>query len=202
MEKYCGKCQKNKLFKDFGKCNYGKFGLNSHCKSCRKEYDLLRRDELLKYHKEKRENELEKFKIYDKKYKSENRDKQNEYNKKRWKEDEQYRLRKILRVRFYSVIQKDKKIKSVILLLGCTVQEFKLYIEILFKPEMSWVNFGDIWELDHIIPCSSFDLTLFKEQEKCFHHSNYQPLFKTTEIAKSFGYTDEVGNRNKYNKNL
>jgi hypothetical protein len=27
-----------------------------------------------------------------------------------------------------------------------------------------------------------------------------QPLFKTTEIAESFGYMDEIGNRNKLNK--
>ena len=64
---------------------------------------------------------------------------------------------------------------------------------------MSWDNHGDIWEIDHILPCSSFDLTKLEEQQKCFHFSNHQPLFKTTQIAESFGYKDEIGNRNKKN---
>ena len=45
----------------------------------------------------------------------------------------------------------------------------------------------------------TIDLTKKEEQQKCFHYTNLQPLFKTTEIAKQFGYENEVGNRNKSN---
>ena len=90
--------------------------------------------------------------------------------------------------------------KSVIELVGCTIDEFRLYVESLFFPEMTWENHGDIWEIDHILPCASFDLTLLEEQKKCFHFSNHQPLFKTTAIAQSLGYNDIVGNRNKLHK--
>ena len=67
---------------------------------------------------------------------------------------------------------------------------------------MNWSNHGTIWEIDHIIPCDSFDLTKLEEQEKCFHFSNLQPLFKTTEIAESLGYKGYIGNREKSNKIL
>lgn len=41
---------------------------------------------------------------------------------------------------------------------------------------MSWDNYGE-WEIDHIIPCDSFDLTKEEEQKRCFHFSNLQPLW-------------------------
>jgi hypothetical protein len=65
---------------------------------------------------------------------------------------------------------------------------------------MTWENHGVIWEIDHTKPCAAFDLTNLEQQKECFHHTNLQPLFKTTEIAESFGYTNQIGNRNKSNK--
>jgi hypothetical protein len=62
---------------------------------------------------------------------------------------------------------------------------------------MTWSNHGEIWEIDHIKPCSSFNLADIEQQKQCFHYSNTQPLFKTTEIAESLGYENEIGNRNK-----
>lgn len=64
---------------------------------------------------------------------------------------------------------------------------------------MNWDNHGEIWEIDHIKPCDSFNLTDIEQQKQCFHYTNTQPLFKTTDIAGSFGYNDEIGNRNKSN---
>jgi hypothetical protein len=85
--------------------------------------------------------------------------------------------------------------------LGSTIEECRLYLESQFKPEMTWENHGEVWEIDHIIPCSSFDLTDTEQQKQCFHYSNTQPLFKTTSIAESFGYKNEIGNRNKSDNN-
>lgn len=65
---------------------------------------------------------------------------------------------------------------------------------------MNWNNWGQIWEIDHKLSCSNFNLSKLGEQKKCFNYKNTQPLFKTTKIAKDLGY-DEIGNRNKYNKN-
>ena len=65
---------------------------------------------------------------------------------------------------------------------------------------MTWKNHGTIWEIDHIKACSNFDLTKLEEQKQCFHYTNLQPLFKTTEIAEKHGYINEIGNRNKGNK--
>lgn len=44
------------------------------------------------------------------------------------------------------------------------------------KEGMSWENYGE-WHIDHIVPCSSFDLTDPKQQEDCFNFKNLQPLW-------------------------
>ena len=49
---------------------------------------------------------------------------------------------------------------------------------------MSWSNRGE-WHIDHIIPCSSFNLLDEKEQEKCFHYTNLQPLWAAENLSKS-----------------
>ena len=41
---------------------------------------------------------------------------------------------------------------------------------------MNWSNHGSYWEIDHIIPCDSFDLTDIEQQKQCFHYTNLQPL--------------------------
>lgn len=121
-------------------------------------------------------------------------------NAERRKNNINYNLRNILRARFYSVVKLNNKQSSVLSLVGCTIEELRSFLEKQFLPEMTWENYGSIWEIDHILPCASFDLTKEEEQKKCFHYTNLQPLFKTTEIAESFGYKDYTGNRNKRHK--
>ncbi len=41
------------------------------------------------------------------------------------------------------------------------------------------------FEIDHIIPCSSFDLTKDENQKACFHYTNLQPLTKEENMKKS-----------------
>lgn len=121
------------------------------------------------------------------------------YFSKRYKTNIQYRLGYILRSRFNKALLNLEKNNSSLNLLGCSVDDLKYHIQSQFKPEMTWGNYGEIWEIDHIKPCSKFDLSIPEEQSICFHYTNLQPLFKTTKIAKSFNYLQEVGNRNKYN---
>lgn len=40
------------------------------------------------------------------------------------------------------------------------------------------------YEIDHIRPCSDFDLTDYKEIQKCFHWSNLQILDRTRNRIK------------------
>ena len=69
-------------------------------------------------------------------------------------------------------------------LLGCNIEDFKLHLASKFQDGMSFENYGK-WHIDHIRPCSSFDLTDIEQQKQCFHYTNTQPLTKLENRTKS-----------------
>lgn len=105
-------------------------------------------------------------------------------NKKRRHNDVNYRLSTYLRSRVYHATKLGFKNGSAVADLGCSIEEFKQYIERQFQPRMSWDNYGE-WHLDHIIPLSSFDLTNREQFLKACHYTNYQPLWAKDNLSKS-----------------
>lgn len=82
-----------------------------------------------------------------------------------------------------------KKIRGKLDFLGCSLEEFKIYLESKFKPGMNWSNYKwDGWHVDHIKPVSSFDLTKEEDFKKCFHYTNLQPLWAYENFKKSDKY--------------
>jgi hypothetical protein len=77
-----------------------------------------------------------------------------------------------------------KKTMRSVELLGCSIDNFRKHLESKFLEGMSWNNYGE-WHIDHIIPCSLFDLTNINEQKKCFHYTNQQPLWKLDNLRKT-----------------
>ena len=116
---------------------------------------------------------------------------QKKWRKKRYliyKKLPKYRIEASLRNRFRKILkaQKVQKKNHAIQLLGCDINFFKKYVAKKFKPGMSWDNWNLYsWHLDHIRPCSSFDLTKEEEQKRCFHYTNLQPLWATENLKKS-----------------
>jgi hypothetical protein len=124
-----------------------------------------------------------------------------EYVKKRLKNDVNFRLAFNMRHRIIYAIKysKTKKHTKTTDLLGCSVTELKSYLESKFLPTMTWENYGKLWHVDHILPCSKFDLTDKDQQKICFHYTNLQPLFATTTTINGMEY---LGNINKGNKKI
>jgi hypothetical protein len=73
--------------------------------------------------------------------------------------------------------QNTRKSDMNIVLLGCDMQWLVAWLEIQFKPGMTWENYGPVWHVDHKRPCNSFDLSDPAQQRLCFHWTNLQPLF-------------------------
>ncbi len=70
-------------------------------------------------------------------------------------------------------------------LIGCTTEELWSYLESKFEPWMTWENHGvGGWDIDHIRPCVSFDLTDPKQQRICCNWSNLQPMEHIENIKK------------------
>lgn len=211
--KICTKCKLQQPLTNFYK--HGKY-LKSNCKSCNKlkvdEYYKNNNKKLNKKSLEWKKNNPEKAKGYAlKSYGKQKLDKDKirikyEYNKKyhkqKYKEDIQFKIKRNIRNRIHSSLKNIKKSNYTIKYLGCTIRFYIQYLEDQFLSEMMWRNHGIIWEIDHKIPISKFDLTNEKEKMKAFNYKNTEPLFKTTQIAESFGYVDIKGNRNKKNNIL
>lgn len=93
----------------------------------------------------------------------------------------EYKIIHNIRNRVYKVLNGKRKTKHTIELLGCSVKEFREYIEKQFKCGMTWNNYGmgdGKWNLDHIIPCAFFNIIDPIEQQQCFHFTNHQPLWE------------------------
>lgn len=126
--------------------------------------------------KKYRENNLEKLRERGRIYARNNKKKTNAHRRERRKSDFKYKITCILRARMWNALKGNTKSATTKELLGCSTGHLKLYLEKQFTKEMSWDNYGSYWQIDHMLPCASFDMSLEEEQRKCFHYTNLQPL--------------------------
>lgn len=94
-----------------------------------------------------------------------------------------------LRRRVLFVLNGTKKSKNTLALIGCSREQLIQHLESQFSDGMTWDNYGKWgWNIDHIIPCHSFDLSKPEQQRKCFHYSNLQPLWWKDNYRKGSHY--------------
>lgn len=91
-------------------------------------------------------------------------------------------LRCIVAGRIYDAL-KAKKSKKTMEYVGCTVQKLKEHIEQKFKPDMTWKNYGSLWQIDHIIPIKFENPTLYDVIRR-LHYTNLQPLYVLDNLQK------------------
>lgn len=123
---------------------------------------------------------------YSKGYKINNRDKIRKYCNDRYKNDYLYNLSTNIRASIFDSFKttlkgnfsKSKRTQEI---LGCTFEEFFIYLQNKFEPWMNWKNkglyngeFNYGWDLDHIIPISSVKTE--EDIYKLNHYTNFQPL--------------------------
>ena len=119
------------------------------------------------------------------------RDNRSEYRKKRWRkkyyEDPIYRLTYCIRGLISHSIRKmgfAKKSRTEEIL-GCSFEEFRIYISSKFTEGMSLSNHGK-WHIDHIKPIS-----LAKTENDVIllnHYTNLQPLWAEDNLKKGNTY--------------
>ena len=191
MIKKCNKCNVDKPLEEMVKLSKITNEYTSICKICestrKKEYRRKNKIELNKKEKEYRKNKplitKNKRKEYEKTYRKVNRSKINEYFKIRKKEDPLFKLSINLRTLIGNSFRNKgvRKGSKTTLILGCTIQEFKEYLESKFESWMNWENYGLYngqpnygWDIDHMIP-----LNIGKTEDeliKLSHFNNLQPL--------------------------
>ena len=125
-----------------------------------------------------KENNIERKKINRKSYSERNKDKEKSYSyyyfKERYENDLKFKLFHNLRTRIYKSIKNRSNSSKE--LLGCTIDEYYTYIENQFDNYMTWNNYGTYWEIDHIIPINTFDLSIKEHCIEAFNYKNTRPL--------------------------
>jgi len=88
------------------------------------------------------------------------------------------------RSRIHSLIKKNNRISRKEMI-GCDHNLFKDWLQfVCTKYKYDYNLYGTQWELDHIIPCNSFDLENKEEQIICFHWTNMAPLESSLNSSK------------------
>jgi hypothetical protein len=198
---------KHKLMKD-GHLNQCKACRKEYMKA----YEVKNKEKLSEKSKEYYEANKEQVKERARTYHKENANEINEKKRKRYENDMDYRERvlnwcsksnakcrperrkkakenktpgyylELCRKRMWHAFNgRESKSDKTKALLGCDGHFLKEYLE---KTKVSGKDYSDA-HIDHIIPCSSFDLSDKEQQRKCFHYTNLQLLPAKENIAKS-----------------
>lgn len=158
-------------------------------KEYRKNYYKINKDKKIKnknYEKNYYYNNKEKILEYGKIWRIYNKDNLKQKRKEKYNSDILFRLsvnlRNSISISFKKILKngkcKSKKTKEI---LGCSFEDFKIYIECQFLNWMDFNNYGLYngefnygWDLDHIIPISSAKTE--DDLIKLNHYTNFQPL--------------------------
>lgn len=157
-----------------------------HPESVRKSSEKFRREKREQYRASQRRYFEKNRKMLCRKsneWRKTHREYWNRYIREFKKSNPNYMLSEKLRARIRNALRGNPRSADIQTLLGCDYTSFRHYIQSKFQAGMTWNNFGE-WHLDHIIPCSSFDLTKIEDQQRCFHYTNHQPLWAKDNLRK------------------
>ena len=160
------------------------------CRTCNsrlcKEYKQNNKHIISDYNKKYKSEHKDEIKIYNHDYNLENREsiqkRQTKQLRDRRKRDIKYRI---------TVNCRNKLIKCIKLgnssfkLVGCTINFLLEWLKYNFTKEMTIENYGKYWHIDHVIPCSHFNMEDEIQKEICFHWTNLQPLEARENLIKN-----------------
>ena len=191
LMKKCKKCSQEKPLTEFCNKKQEKDGKHRYCKTCLngefKTYYHKSGRKKSDYYKKYREEHKEYFNTYSNNHYHTKKELYREWERNRLRTDSTFRVKKSIMAMLHFHLKKNNEYKNkhTIEYLGCSIDEYRKYLENKFTPEMSWENYGTYWEIDHIKPISSFNLNNPEELTKCFHYTNTQPLYWEDNLKKS-----------------
>jgi hypothetical protein len=176
----CGKCySKARRQTPEGIKAAARYANSPKAAACRKRYLVSSKGKLTSAKNSRNAKKTANWKAYYKKY-----------DKLRRKRDVSYNISKNLRSRLSNALRGLLKTASCISELGCSLEDFKIYIESKFLEGMTWENYGlRGWHIDHIKPLASFDLSDPEQLKQACHYTNLQPLWAIDNLKKGGFFT-------------
>jgi hypothetical protein len=164
--KTCSQCGKEKTI--------GDFDINRRkCHDCEKAYGRKYNKEHSEVRTKWQEENKEHFAELQASWYQKNKPKVNAKYNKRCREDQCFNIRRMLRKRLLNCI---KKIKSTEDYTGTKFENVAKWLEYNFTDEMTWENHGTVWDIDHVVPISKWDLNNCEHVDMCFNWKNLSPL--------------------------
>ena len=166
----CSECKNTKPISEFYMAKQ-KGTIRSKCKDCTKKGKK-------EYYEENKEKYIKQT---------------SEYKKQKEKTDPVYLLERRVRCRIYHAFKSQslKKNKKTLKYLGCTGKFLHDWLTYQFTNEMSIENYGIYWHIDHVKPCSVYDLSKDEESMECFNWKNLRPVKGSENLEKS----DKIDNK-------
>jgi hypothetical protein len=154
------------------------------------EYRKVNKDEILKAEKVRYWNNRKSALLKNKLWHQNNKAHRAEYFRLKRESDLCFRIRSNLSVRLWHALKRQSTTISTSIedLIGCSLLHLIAHIESHFTPDMTWENYGTIWEIDHIKPCIRFNLVDEEQQKLCFNWKNLQPLLVYDNRSKGKKY--------------
>ena len=157
-----------------------------------KKWREKNKESVKEYVKSWYEQNKEHRKEYIKEYHKNNIDKirktKRDYERNRKARDPLYKLISYFRTAIYQVLKESNvdKYGHYFDVLQYTPEELITHLELQFKDDMSWDNYG-VWHVDHMLPITSFDIREMGDEEfmKCWSLDNLQPMWGEENIRKS-----------------
>jgi hypothetical protein len=124
--------------------------------------------------------------VYEKYHDDRYRAKSAEYMRMKRRTDVNFAIAERLRARIKSASRNAgaKKSAGTMLLTGCSAEDLRKWLESQFVENMNWDNRSK-WHIDHVIPCSVFNLSDSQQQAVAFHYTNLRPVWSTQNLQKS-----------------
>jgi hypothetical protein len=161
-------------------------------KSGRQEYYINNKETINDKQAEYRKNNPEKERVRHAKFYQENKETIHIYRNKFYDENPSKKLMNSIRSRLRSMYVSRKECYDLI---GCDMdfleRWFTFHFELDKNKGMNFLNHGEIWHIDHVLPCRIFDPTIDSHKEQCFHWSNLSPLLTKENLSKSGKISEE-----------
>jgi hypothetical protein len=175
----------------------GVFGLASRCKKCASLAVMESRKRLdptfERIRKWRRENR-DLHNLYAKRARANRSEERKELhrawrreNERKRRADPKFRFLQSVRTQINLIVHGKFDGKGLLRRLGYTREQLISHIERQFTRGMTWENYGKLgrgWEIDHIIPVSSFDMTDDEQFRACWALTNLRPMWALANRSK------------------
>jgi hypothetical protein len=172
--KTCCNCNETKSYFEFFKNKSNKDGYEYRCKLCKKSQRAKNSQEVDKlYYQKNKEKIISRNRIYEINNQKKVKENHRLYMRKR-RLDPKFKLQQSIKALInFHLKEKTKRTNEY---LGCSYEEYSLYLENKFTDNMNWENYGIYWEIDHTIPLS---------KGGSFHYTNTTPMTISANRSKS-----------------